>query len=213
MSRHAYPTQRWRFTAHSQTQKLAIRSKRRVTGCLIVRRRTCSPRWHTRRVPRTVLSERLVLIRSPDEKEHVVFNNTCAHDCGQPCLHCTSTAYCGYHKKKSQCRRHAFKQPRRGKCRVQYSSCCDLNASRNPELMKEHLPSQQKLPVETQIRPNHNNNNCAPHLQRTPALTIEIMKITTSKNISKSVEHVTVIIATTDIETQHKTRRESKRHS
>ena len=28
-----------------------------------------------------------------------MFNNTCAHDCGQPCLHCTSTAYCGYHTK------------------------------------------------------------------------------------------------------------------
>ena len=50
-----------RFAAHLQTQKLVIRSKRRVTTCLIVRRRTCSPRWHTGRVPQTEVSERLVL--------------------------------------------------------------------------------------------------------------------------------------------------------
>ena len=31
--------------------------------------------------------------------KHVVFNNTSAHDHGQPSLHCTSTAYCGYHTK------------------------------------------------------------------------------------------------------------------
>ena len=56
----------------------------------------------------------------------------------------------------------------------------------------------------------HNNNNkCIPHLQRTPALTIEILQITTSKNVSKSVEHVTVIIATTDIETQDPSRIET----
>ena len=77
-----------------KTQQLVIRCKRCVTGCLIVRRRACSPRWHARRVPQTEVSERLVLIRSP-VKKHVVFNNTSAHDCGQPCLHCTSTAYCG----------------------------------------------------------------------------------------------------------------------
>ena len=47
--------------------------------------------------------------------------------------------------------------------------------------------------------------------QRTPALTIEILQTTASKNVSKSVEHVTGIIAITDIETQHKTRLESMR--
>ena len=56
---------------------------------------------------------------------------------------------------------------------------------------------------------NNNNNKCIPHLQRTPALTIEILQITTSKNVSKSVEHVTVIIATTDIETQDPSRIET----
>ena len=66
--RHAFPTQMWRFTVHTETQKLDIKSKRRVAGCLIVRQRTCSPRWHTGLVPQTEVSERLVLIRSPVKK-------------------------------------------------------------------------------------------------------------------------------------------------
>ena len=28
-----FPTQTWRYTAHLQTRKLVIKSKRRVTGC------------------------------------------------------------------------------------------------------------------------------------------------------------------------------------
>ena len=53
---------------------LEIRSKRCVTGCEIVHRRTCSPRWHTRRMPQTEVSERLVLILSP-YNGHVMFRN------------------------------------------------------------------------------------------------------------------------------------------
>ena len=98
VSRHAFPTQKWRFTAHSQTQKLVIRSKRRVTGCLIVRRRACSPRWHTRRVPRTVLSERLVLIRSP-VKKNTLCSTTRAPKTVDNRANTASTAYCGYHTK------------------------------------------------------------------------------------------------------------------
>ena len=70
--RHAFQNLAWRLTVHTETQKLGIKSKRRVTGCLIVRQRTCSPRWHTRLVPQTEVSQRLVLIRSPVKKTRCV---------------------------------------------------------------------------------------------------------------------------------------------
>ena len=94
------------------------------------------------------MSERFVLINSPDEK-----NMLCSTIRAPATVHFRAyiarTAHCGYHKKKSQYRRHAVKQLNGDKRRVQCSSCCDLNASHIPELIKQLSTPQQKLPGET----------------------------------------------------------------
>ena len=99
-------------------------------------------------MPQTEVSERLVLINSPDEKKHVVFNYTSARDRSLPCLHCAHGSL-WISQKKSQYRRHASKQLHGDKCRIQCSSCFDLNASHIPELIKQLSTPQQKLPGET----------------------------------------------------------------
>ena len=138
----------WRFTAYPQTQKLVIKYKRRVTSCLIVRRRTCSPRWHTGRVPQTEVSERLVLHPFTIQK-NTLCSTTRAPTTVDNRANTAHTAHFGHHKKRSQYRRHAVKQLNGDKRRVQCSSCCDLNASRIPELIKQLSTPQQKLPGET----------------------------------------------------------------
>ena len=118
-----------RFAAHLQTQKLDIKSSDALQ-CLIVRQRTCSHRWHTRRVPQTEVSERLVLILSPVKKTRCVQQHARPRLWTTvPTLHEHGLLWIPH--KKSSYRRHAFKQTHGDKCRVQCSSCCDINASRS----------------------------------------------------------------------------------